>query len=325
MRRKGLSVTALLNIQEVWIIPSQLDQAIIVTFIISLVVAGFAGTALAQSPILPNGIKFVGDQDTLAPGAPYSVSMQITLDGGPLKSEGIRVYVRSSDDSVISAPPGTYVLTDATGKATYNFTTGNKTGTVTLTADALNINGGITTTKKFTIGSYGAVSGLIVDVSNTGISNASVTLYSSNGSAKGPQAQAPNNPQVSGSDGSYRFDKLPLGTYYIEAKKDNATGFSIYNLTSSNATLTIQLEGYNATPSIIPTPSPSANATATAQPTEMPSVTPTAEPTAAPTAAPTATPEPANEQQAIGIIVAGLALAVVILVSVLIYRSMGKK
>lgn len=295
------------------------------TFIISLIATGFACPAQSQSPILPNGVEFVGDTNTLAPGSAYNVTVQITIDGAGLKSEGVRVYFLSSNDSVISAPMGTYVLTDPTGKATYSFTTGNATGSVTLTATALNANSGVSAKRTFSIGSYGTITGYTVDQAGASIGDASVTLYLSNGTGKGSQVQAANNPQVSSSDGSYRFDKVPVGTYYLEALKGNGSGSSINNIVEGSQPINIRIYGYNVTPPVSPTASPSANASVTPSaeptPTEAPSVTPTA----APTTAPTATPEPANDQQAIGTIVAGLVIAIIILIGVLLYRLFTKK
>jgi hypothetical protein len=289
------------------------------TFIISLIATGFACPAQSQSQILPNGVEFVGDTNTLAPGSAYNVTVQITIDGANLKSEGVRVYFLSSNDSDISAPMGTYVLTDPSGKATYIFTTGNGTGNVTLTATALNTNSGITAKRTFSIGSYGTITGYTVDQAGASIGNAPVTLYLSNGTGKGSKVQSANNPQVSSSDGSYRFDKVPVGTYYLEAVKGNGSGSSISNIVEGSQAINIRIYGYNVTPSVTPTASPSANASVT------PSAEPTSTPTATPTTAPTATPVPANDQQAIGTIVAGLVIAILILIGILLYRLFTKK
>ena len=124
-------------------IPSQFRKAIIFTFIISLIATCFASPALSQSQILPNGVEFLGDTNTLAPGSAYNVSVQVTIDGAALKSKGVRVYFLSGNDSYIPASLGTYVLTDASGKATFGFVTGNSTGNVTLTASAMSTNTGI--------------------------------------------------------------------------------------------------------------------------------------------------------------------------------------
>lgn len=293
------------------------------TFIISLIATGFACPAQSQSPILPNGVEFVGDTNTLAPGSAYNVTVQITIDGANLKSEGVRVYFLSSNDSDISAPMGTYVLTDPSGKATYSFTTGNGTGNVTLTATALNANSGVTTKRTFSIGSYGTITGYTVDQAGASIGNAPVTLYLSNGTGKGSKVQAANNPQVSSSDGSYRFDKVPVGTYYLEAVKGNGSGSSINNIVEGSQAINIRIYGYNVTPSVSPTASPSANASVT--PSAEPTSTPTATPTAVPTTAPTATSEPANDQQAIGTIIAGLVIAIIILIGILLVRLFTKK
>ena len=296
-------------------IPSQFRKAIVFTFIISLIATCFVSPALSQSQILPNGVEFLGDTNTLAPGSAYNVSVQITIDGAALKSKGVRVYFLSGDDSYIPAPLGTYVLTDASGKATFGFVTGNTTGNVTLTASAMSTSAGVSAKKTFAIGGFGNIIGYTVDHSGTNIGSASVTLYNSNGTAKGSIAQVANNPATSASDGAYNFDKVPVGNYYIEAVKDNSTGFSLNTIGMGSQSINIRIEGY--TPSVSPTATPSVEPTPTETPSSAPTITPTA--------TPSATTGPANEQQATGIIAAGIALAIIILLGVLVYGLLVKK
>ncbi len=296
-------------------IPSLFRKAIILTFIISLIVTCFASPTLSQSQILPNGVEFLGDTNTLAPGSAYNVSVQVTIDGAALKSKGIRVYFISDNDSYIPASLGTYVLTDASGKATYSFVTGNATGNVTLTASAMTANTGITATKIFTIVGYGDIIGYTVDQTGANIGSATVTLYNSNGTGKGSLAQVANNPLTSASDGAYHFEKVPVGDYYIEAIKDNGTGYSVNTIGLGSQPINIRILGYE--PSVSPTATPSVEPT----PTETPSLAPTA----SPTSIPSATAEPANDQQATGIIAAGLALAIILLIGILVYGLVIKK
>lgn len=114
--------------------------------------------ALAQaqtSPIAPNGIAYTGDTDTLAAGTSYNITIQILYNDGPLKSEGVRVYLLANNTSVIPAELGTYVLTDKDGMATYTVTPG-KEGDVKLTATAMSANSGVAATKVFHITAAGA-------------------------------------------------------------------------------------------------------------------------------------------------------------------------
>ncbi len=175
---------------------------------------------------------------------------------------------------------------------------------MTLTAHAMSTNTGISATKNFILVGYGNIIGYTVDQSGANIGSASVTLYNSNGTAKGSLAQVANNPLISASDGAYSFDKVPVGDYYIEAIKDNGTGYSVNTIGLGAQSINIRIEGYNVTPSVSPTATPSVEPTATETPSTVP--------TASPTVAPSATSGPANDQQATGIIAAGLALAVII-------------
>lgn len=190
----------------------------------------------------------MGDTDTFTVGSTYNISAQVLYNGGPLKSEGVRVYFLASNTSVIPAELGTYVLTDSNGMANLTVTA-DKTGIVNLTANAMNVKSGVSVEKRFHI-----VEGTVA----TPTATPSATPVAS------PSPSAMPTPQA-------------------------------------NETVT---------------PAPSITPTATATPTETPTVTPA--PSITPTAGETNT-------QATGIIVAGLALALVLLVLVLIARSLMKK
>lgn len=111
----------------------------------------FSGLAQGQMlPIVPDGIAFVEGNDTLTAGTPHNVSIQILYKGGPLKSEGVRVYVLSNDTSIIPADIGTYVFTDKDGIASYTVIA-NKAGAVKLTAVAMSANSGISADKAFLV------------------------------------------------------------------------------------------------------------------------------------------------------------------------------
>ncbi|AFC99817.1 hypothetical protein Mtc_1061 [Methanocella conradii HZ254] len=99
-------------------------------------------------PIVPDGIAYVEGNDTLTAGTPHNVSVQILYRGGPLKSEGVRVYMLSNDTSIIPADIGTYVFTDKDGIASYTVIA-NKAGAVKLTAVAMSANSGVSADKAF--------------------------------------------------------------------------------------------------------------------------------------------------------------------------------
>lgn len=99
-------------------------------------------------PIVPDGIAFLEGNDTLIVGMPHNVSAQLLYKGGPLKSEGVRVYVLSNNTSIVGADIGTYVFTDKDGIATYT-AIANKTGVVRLRALAMSANSGVSADKAF--------------------------------------------------------------------------------------------------------------------------------------------------------------------------------
>jgi hypothetical protein len=210
---------------------SRLSLAVILAVLL------FSCQALAQtSPIAPNGIEYVGDADTFSSGQTYNISFSIFYNGAPLKSEGVRIYILSSDTSIIPAELGTYELTDKNGVATYTIAAG-KTGDVTLTATAMNVNSGVSVDRKLHI-----------------------------------------------------------------------------------------IQGSVATPTATPSPTALATQTPTTVPTISPTSNPTIMPTVNPSAAATGIPAPSGSaEQAFGIIVAGIALAVVLLAAVIIAKTMGKK
>jgi hypothetical protein len=131
------------------IISRSLSKAIFLLLVGMLFTAGFQCPALSQiAEISPNGIAYLGEADTLTAGETYDIIVQILYAGGPLKSEGVRVYFLANDTSVLPAELGTYVLTDPSGNATFSVTPG-KAGDVKLTAMALSTNSGVSVDKKF--------------------------------------------------------------------------------------------------------------------------------------------------------------------------------
>ncbi|HTY90590.1 MAG TPA: hypothetical protein VMC84_05375 [Methanocella sp.] len=102
------------------------------------------------SPIAPNGIAYLGNETALASGASQNITVQILYNGGPLKSEGVRVYFQANDTSIIPVELGTFVLTDANGVATYT-AIANHTGNVKLTATAMSVSSGVSANKIFQV------------------------------------------------------------------------------------------------------------------------------------------------------------------------------
>jgi len=110
-----------------------------------------AGLAQAQtSPFAPNGIVFMDNASTLSSGVAMNISARILYEGGPLRSEGVRVYILSNDTSIVPAEMGTYVLTGPDGIATYTVTA-SKAGSVKLTLSAGSATGGVSTSRVFQV------------------------------------------------------------------------------------------------------------------------------------------------------------------------------
>jgi len=135
---------------EVRGIPSRsFYMAVFLLFVGLLAITGLSDPALAQiSEISPNGIVFVDEADTLTAGKAYNISAQILYNGGPLNSEGVRVYFLANNTSVIPIEMGTYALTDRYGKAIYTVTP-DQSGDAKLTAMAMNANSGVSADKVY--------------------------------------------------------------------------------------------------------------------------------------------------------------------------------
>lgn len=284
-------------------------------------IAGISPALSQMSPFAPNGIQFVDNADTFAINVPNNITVQLLYEGGPLRSEGVRVYFLSNDDSLITAPMGTYVLTDKDGRATLNFTA-NKTGDVSITVTPMSPGSGHSASKKFHLmGSLYSISGLVVDSSNNPIANAGVTLYASNNGEKGSMVQIDNNPQKTSSSGSYRFGNVPPGSYYIEAKMDTKSGFVTDNLTTADQTVVVTIPGNVPVSTVAATPKPSSNVTMTPVPSAEP--TPTMAPTTAPTVVPSASAN--GDAQATGIVVTGIIVAIILVIGIYVFRMNRKK
>ncbi len=134
---------------EVRNIPSRSFYMAAFLFVVLLAIGGLSHPALAQiSEVSPNGIVFLDEADTLTAGKAYNITAQILYEGGPLNSEGVRVYFVANDTLVLPVEMGTYVFTDKHGKATFTVTPAQP-GDVKLTAMAMNANSGVSADKTY--------------------------------------------------------------------------------------------------------------------------------------------------------------------------------
>jgi hypothetical protein len=298
--------------------------------------AGIVTSPVSSQAIVPDGIEFVGSEDTFAIGGnSYTITTQILLGGGPYRLGGTRVYFSSSDNAVINAPTGEFSITDSEGRANFNFTTTDKPGIITITAVANKLTGNVKVTKTFYVGTFADISGMVTDKKYAGIPGASVMLYHTDGVTKGEIVKVLNNPQLTtdmttGAAGAYKFEKLSPGTYYVEAQKDAKIGYAILNLTAGGSSVNVRIEDYEmpvtgtVTPTAEPEATPQATVTATATPTGEPTSIATATPV--PTALGTPTPVPPEnaDKQVTGILITAAILAVLFISIALIIRSMKK-
>ncbi|MCD1295739.1 hypothetical protein CUJ83_12090 [Methanocella sp. CWC-04] len=305
----------------------QFSKFIVFLSLMLLIIPGFIAGQGAAQVVSPDGVQFLGDEDMFAAGGnSYTIEVQVTLGGGPYSINGTRVYFTSSDSSIIAVESGSYSLTDDNGIARLDFVTTDKSGYVNITATAIKSSSGISATKTFRVGGYGTLSGLITDKSYNGVQGAIVAVYNTDGQNKGSLVHVANNPQVSsdsstGAPGQYRFDKLPLDTYYIEAQKEGKTGYLITTITADNPTVNIRIEDYEATITATPeaTPVVSPEPTATAAPTTVPTTTPIVTPTSTPS------PSGDTEKQVQGILLVSAIGAAILTIVILVLRKLVKK
>lgn len=220
---------------------------------------------------LPDGVKFVDASSELrAGGAEYTITVQLKIRDADYPLNGIGVYFESDNRSVLDISRGTYVVTDSSGRAYLNVTTGQNTGYATITAVLMSTDGNVRASKTYAVMGFGNVSGTVVDVDGKGIPDATVTLYLLNNSSKSVILQVAGNPATtSGADsatpGAYTISDVPYGNYYLEAIKENQINGMTISVASLSVNGNIALQGYSV-PTPTPTPAP------TPEPT--PSVTP---------------------------------------------------
>jgi hypothetical protein len=218
--------------------------------------------------VLPDSLIFVDSMPYLeAGGNQYTIDIQVKYHGVNVSETYTRVYFRSDNPSLVDIPAATSVVTDANGRASLNITTGQGYGTVTITATLLSPEGNVRASKTYPVIAAGSVTGTVVEDSGRRIPGATVTLYTIENGSKGAVVPLPVNPTKASEEGSYVFEKVPYGSYVIEAAivDKNAS----YNLSVAEPTqsLALAIPGYTA-----PTPTPSPTPVPTEEPT--PTVTP---------------------------------------------------
>jgi hypothetical protein len=253
--------------------------------------------------VLPDAIAFVDGPAALrANGNNYTIDIQLTLRGANYSGNNYGVYIQSSDLSLVDIPRGSSIVTDASGRASLNFTTGQGYGNVTITASLLSPDGSVRASKTFAVMASGNVSGTVVEAGGRRIPGATVTVYSLENGGKGPALPLEGNPATASEEGTFTFEGIPYGSYVIEADIAGQNGSSNLTVASPDESLAIAIPGYTA-----PTPTP----TPTPVPTETPSPTATPVP-ASPTPAPKA-PTGDTTRQLMWIGGAALVLAVIII------------
>ncbi len=233
-----------------------------------------AGIPADAQVTLPNGVVFADSASTLrAGGAEYTITVQLKIDKADYPLNGIGVYFESSDLTILDISRGTFTVTDSSGRAYLNVTTGQKTGNVTVSVVLMRTDGDVRASKTYTVAGFGNVSGTVIDATGEGIPGAVVTLYQLNNSSKGASLQVAGNPaNTSGADsatpGVYSINDIPYGTYYLEAVKENQINGITLSVSNLSERADIALSGYTPpTPTPTPSPTPEPTPSVTASPT----------------------------------------------------------
>jgi hypothetical protein len=274
--------------------------------------------ASAQA-IMPDDIVFVDGPTVLQSGSVnYTVDMQLTLRGANYSGSNFAIYLVSSDSSLAVITSGMSVVSDPAGKASFNLTTGNGYGNVTVTASMLSPDGNVRASKTFVVTATGKVTGTVVEAGGRRISGATVTLYSLADEQKGSAVQISGNPATATGEGTYTFENVPYGSYVIEAVKEGYNGSANLTVASQEQSATVTIAGYMApTPTPTPTPEP------TLTPSEQPSPTATPVP---PIPSPGAkTPTGDATKQLIWIVAIALVIAALIIGIQLLRQRKPKK
>jgi hypothetical protein len=220
--------------------------------------------------VFPDEIQFVGGPDVLlAGGNNYTIDFQLTLRGANYSGNNFAIFLQTSNSSLVDIPSGTSIAMGTGGRASYNLTTGQGFGNVTITAALSSPDGSIRSAKTYLVTAFGDVRGKVVDDNGNGIPGATVTLYSPGNGEKGSALPVAGNPVTTSGQGAYAIYDVPYGSYVIEAIIDgrNASLNLTVPHTAGDADLTIA--GY-----IAPTPTPSPTPTAVPSEEPSPTVTP---------------------------------------------------
>ena len=249
---------------------------IVVLVILAFLLLPAVPLASAQA-ILPDSIAFIDGPATLQAGGNYTIDIQLLIRGANYSGNNYGVYLQSSDSSLIDLPRGSSIVTDASGRASFNFTAGVGYGNVTITAALLSPDGSVRASKLFAVKAGGNVSGTVVEAGGRRIPGATVTIYNMENEVKGSILQVDGNPTTASDEGTFAFVAVPYGSYLIEADIAGQNSSSGLIVSSPDESLSLAISGYTA-----PTPTP----TPTPVPTEAPTATPTPVP---------ATPTPAGK------------------------------
>jgi hypothetical protein len=269
--------------------------------------------------VQPDGIVFVNGPAVLETGGKsYVIDIQLTIQGANYSGNYFGIYFQTSDPLLVDIPQGSSVVSDSKGRASYNITTGQGYGNVTITASLLSPGGSVRSSKTYLVTASGNVSGTVVEASGKRISGATVTLYSLENGEKGSAVPIAGNPATSVEQGTYAIESVPYGSYVIEAAIDGQNGTANLTVSSPDQSMAIAIPGYVApVPTSTPTPEP------TAAPTEQPSPTVTPVP-ASPTPVPK-TPTGDTTKQLVWIVAIALVLTAIIVGVQLLRQRKSKK
>ncbi len=267
--------------------------------------------------VLPDEIRFVGGPDVLlAGGNNYTIDLQLMLKGTNYSGNNFGIYFQTSNHSLIDILPGSSQVSGTDGRASYNITTGQGFGNVTITATLLSPDGSIRSAKTYLVTAYGNVQGSVVDASGNGIAGATVTLYSIENGEKGSALSVAGNPATASEQGAYDFENVPYGAYVLEAVIDGSNASLNLTVPHPAGAADLTIPGYIAS---TPTPSP----TPTPVPSEEPSPTVTPVPASPTPAGKTPTGDTTKQLMWIGGI--ALVLAVIIIGVQLLRQRKSKK
>ncbi|HEY3273688.1 MAG TPA: carboxypeptidase-like regulatory domain-containing protein, partial [Methanocella sp.] len=266
--------------------------------------------------VLPDEIKFVDGPDVLlAGGNNYTIDLQLMLKGTNYSGNNFGIYFQTSNTLLVDIPPVSSIVSGADGRASYNITTGQGFGNVTITVALMSPDGNIRSAKTYLVTAYGNVSGTVVDASGNVIPDATVTLYPLENGEKGSALPVAGNPFTTSEHGGYEIENVPYGAYVVEAVIDGYNASTNLTVPHPTGGIDLTIAGYVAA---TPTPSP----TPTPVPSEEPSPTVTPVPASPTPAGKTPTGDTTKQLMWIG----GVALVLtVIIIGVQLLRQRKPK